>query len=182
MTAQSKRSAWIPAWALAIAVALLALAGYSTWRMVQIAHDLGDLQARAAQEELRRQALGAARQPFEQGLRIVEAADTSKFVLAGTNPSRPPITIYWNAKLGLVLVADRLPGVNAGRTLQLWLAPQKKPAVSVAIFRPDDGGRLFVVLPPDAALNSTEALQITEQPAGGSPRPTMPAEWIEAGR
>jgi len=178
---RSNRGSWIPAWVLAVAIALLAVAGYSTWRMMQIARELADLQARAAQEQLRSQALGAARQPYQQGLRIVAATDTSKWILAGTNPSRPPITVYWNGKMGVVLVADRLPGVNANRSLQLWTAPRKKPVVSVAIFRPDESGRLFVVLPPNPALNSPETLLVTEEPTGGSPRPTMPAQWTAAG-
>lgn len=182
MTDQSKRSVWIPNWALAIAIALLAVAVYSTWRMMQIARELPDLQARAAQEQLRSQALGAARQPYQQGLRIVEAADTSKFVVTGTNSTRPSITVYWNSKMGLALVADRLPGVNADRTLQLWIAPRKGTAVSVATFRPDESGRLFVVLPPNAASNAPETLLVTEEPAGGSPHPTMPAEWTATAR
>ncbi len=179
MADQSKRRPWIPAWALAIAIGLLVLAGYSTWRTVQIARELADLQARAAQEQLRSQALAAARQPYQQGLRIVDATDTSKWMLVGTNPSRPPITVYWNSKMGLVLVADHLPAVNAGRTLQLWSAPRKDAASSVAIFRPDESGRLFVVSPSNAASNSPQALLVTEEPDGGSLRPTSHAEWTQ---
>jgi hypothetical protein len=169
---QSHRNAWIPAWALAIAALLLGVAGYTAWRMEQIAREFADLRTRAAQEQLRSQALGHAQQPYQQGLRIVETRDTSKLVLAGTNSARPPITVYWNSKMGLVLAADHLPAVNAGRTLQLWSAPRKGAAGSVAIFRPDESGRLFVVLPPYAASNSPEALLVTEEPAGGSLEPT----------
>jgi hypothetical protein len=176
---QSHRNAWIPAWALAISALLLGVAGYTAWRMGQIAREFADLRTRAAQEQLRSQALGAAQQPYQQGLRIVEATDTSKLILAGTNPNRPPVTVYWNSKMGLVLVADHLPAINAGRTLQLWSAPRKGAVSSVAIFRPDESGRLFVVSPSNAASNSPQALLVTEEPAGGSLRPTSPAEWTQ---
>jgi hypothetical protein len=173
----SRPRSWIPLWVLLVAAVLVAHLAFTTWRLQAQRRDLADLAQRAAQEQLRAQALDAERQPYQQGLRIVAAKDTVKLSLAGARPEMPAITAYWNAKMGLLLVADRLPSPANGRTLQLWFAPLKSAPLSIGALRPDQNGRLFAVFPPNAAVGPLGRLNVTEEPAGGSVRPTPPVQW-----
>jgi anti-sigma-K factor RskA len=49
--------------------------------------------------------------------------------------------------------------------------------VSVAIFHPDAGGQIALVAPVTLPLKEITALEVTDEPAGGSPQPTTPIAW-----
>jgi len=178
MPGESQSRKWFPAWALAAAAALVLFAAYTTWEMRRANREMASLQQRAAQELRRSEALASDRRPYLEGLKIVAAPGTTKFALASKNSTLPAITAYWNPKMGLVLAAENLPAVADGRTMQLWIQPREAKPVSVAVFRPDENGRLFVVIPLKEAMKTGNALIINEEPAGGSPRPTSAPEWM----
>jgi hypothetical protein len=177
MPGESQSRKWFPAWALVAAAALILFAAYTTWEMRRADREMLSLQQRAAQELRRSQALASDRRPYLEGLKIVAAPGTTKFALASKNSTWPAITAYWNPKMGLVLAAENLPAVADGRAMQLWIQSREAKPVSLAVFRPDENGRLFVVIPLQEAMNTGGALIINEGPAGGSPHPTSPPQW-----
>jgi anti-sigma-K factor RskA len=65
----------------------------------------------------------------------------------------------------------------------LWLIPKTpgaKPMPSMMV-RPDaDGKFMLLVANPPGAMESTKALAITEEPAGGSSAPTTKPIWVGA--
>jgi len=94
--------------------------------------------------------------------------------LAPTAPEGPGIQIFWNVKDGTAVIhASGLKQVAADRTYCLWMIRDGRP-VAVKLFNPDpDGHRLInaVALPKDR--QGIAAFAVTEEPAGGSPQPTM---------
>lgn len=178
MPGESQSRKWIPTWALVVAAALVLFAAYTTRQTQRADREMAALQQRGAQELQRSQAIASDRQSYLEGLKIVAAQDTTKFALASKNSTWTPITAYWNPKMGLVLAAENLPAVAEGRTMQLWMLPHEAKPVSLAVFRPDENGRLFVVIPLKETMKTADALIINEEPAGGSPQPTSASEWI----
>jgi anti-sigma-K factor RskA len=175
-----ERKAQITAWVSIAAAALLIFTGYTTWRMAQSERELAVLAARAAREQGRSRALESEQQRYQQALAIVAAANTRHMQLLAMKkaaPPVPPVTAYWNPQMGLVLAADSLPAVPAGRTLQVWIIPRQGAPVSVGISRPDASGQMLMLIPPSAVMTTAQSLTITEEPAGGSPQPTAEPEW-----
>lgn len=94
--------------------------------------------------------------------------------LAPTAPQGPGIQVFWNVKDGTAVIhASGLKQVAADRTYCLWMIRDGKP-VAVKLFNPDpDGHRLIngVELPKNT--QGIAAFAVTEEPAAGSPQPTM---------
>lgn len=94
--------------------------------------------------------------------------------LAPTAPQGPGIQIFWNVKDGTAVIhASGLKQVAADRTYCLWMIRDGKP-VPLKLFNPDpDGHRLIndIELPKDR--QGIAAFAVTEEPAAGSPLPTM---------
>lgn len=86
----------------------------------------------------------------------------------------PSMQVFWNQRTGQAVVnASHFAQVPANRTYCLWIIRNGKPE-PVKLFNPDaDGNRLIntVLLPRD--VGSIAAFAVTEEPAEGSPQPTM---------
>jgi anti-sigma-K factor RskA len=92
--------------------------------------------------------------------------------LTTTAESAPVIQLFVDRGRGSVILhAFRLPPAPAGRTYQLWFMRDGVPVPS-ATFDSEPTGHALVqrIELPAGAL----AAAITEEPAGGSPRPTSP--------
>jgi hypothetical protein len=73
----------------------------------------------------------------------------------------------------LVFNAARLPALSAGRAYQLWVIRGHAPAiVSAGVFSPDASGRGTVQFEDPSLLRDIRALAVTEEPKGGSTKPT----------
>jgi hypothetical protein len=94
--------------------------------------------------------------------------------LASTSAKPTSMQVFWNRKTGEAVVhASGFSQVAANRTYCLWIIRNGKPE-AVKLFNPDpDGHRLMnaVALPTDLA--GVTAMAVTEEPAEGSPQPTM---------
>ena len=94
--------------------------------------------------------------------------------LASNVPVGPNMQVFWNQRTGeAVVLASGLAQIAANRTYCLWIIRNGKPE-AVKLFNPDaDGHRLLnaVALPVDA--RGIAAFAVTEEPAEGSPQPTM---------
>lgn len=86
----------------------------------------------------------------------------------------PSMQVFWNQRGGYAVVsAANFAQVAANRTYCLWIIRNGKPE-PVKLFNPDaNGNRLIntVLLPRD--VGSIAAFAVTEEPAEGSPQPTM---------
>ena len=105
-------------------------------------------------------------------LAILTAPDVRRIDLAG-QPAAPRASAraFWSRSRGLVLTGSNLPALPAGRTYQLWFVTPRAP-VSAGLLKPDEAGRLTMVLNTPADIPAPAALAVTIEPEGGSPGPT----------
>lgn len=84
------------------------------------------------------------------------------------------LQLFWNVKSGhAVIYASGLRSLAEDRTYQLWMIRDGKP-VSVALFRPDStGSQLLNDIVVPSSTTGIAAFAVTEEPAAGSPQPTM---------
>lgn len=95
-------------------------------------------------------------------LQNTEAApEASGFVIVGADG------------LNGVLVVDRLPQLDPGREYQLWLV-RDGAGTSAAVFEVDESGYRGVRIQAPETLFAYSAVQVTVEPAGGSPQATGP--------
>jgi anti-sigma-K factor RskA len=176
---EPKRAAWFPAWAWAAAAALVFFALFSIYQTRKLQQQLIELQARnAAQQQLRAQ-LEADRETYQRAMAIVRAPDARLVILtAKGKPELPEIHAYWSSKLGLVMMAMKVPAPAANRALQLWVVPKKGAPISAGVFLPDASGGVFFISSPQAGIAGAAALEITDEPSGGSPQPTTTPIWV----
>ncbi len=94
--------------------------------------------------------------------------------LVANENAGPAMQLFWNVKDGSAVIhASGLRPVAATRAYALWMIRDGKP-VPLALFKPDaDGHRLInsISVPKDMA--GVAAFAVTEEPAEGSPQPTM---------
>ncbi len=101
---------------------------------------------------------------------IVEAPDAVSHSMEGDLGGVLTVT-YSPSHSALVLESDGIAPLPDDATYQLW-ADIDGEMVSVGVFRPDAGGRVQARL--DEVDTTGESLNITAEPAGGSPEPTLP--------
>jgi anti-sigma-K factor RskA len=75
-------------------------------------------------------------------------------------------------------MSANMPQMASNMTLQLWMVPKKGQPMSVGIFRPDGAGHVMLVAAPGEPITEIAALAISEEPAGGSARPTSAPVWV----
>jgi anti-sigma-K factor RskA len=106
-----------------------------------------------------------------------------KIAMSAGNKDMAKLQATWHAELGLVLSGQMLPMPSGNRTLQLWLIPKTpsaKPVPSLTL-RPDSNGKFdLLIANPPHSMDGTKALAITEEPEGGSLRPTSTPIWVGA--
>jgi hypothetical protein len=123
-----------------------------------------------------RRDLTLLRQRAEQGLQLASflgSPGTRLVKLKGTEAAGTATAQVLVSGTGKILLfVNDLPALPAGREYQLWMIRSSGPAiVSAGVFRASDRNAEFQVA--DAALlNSLTSLSVTDEPAGGSPKPT----------
>jgi anti-sigma-K factor RskA len=100
--------------------------------------------------------------------------DVTLVRLSPSQPKGPGMQVFWNVREGRATVsASGLSPIRQDRAYALWMIRDGKP-VPLALFTPDSAGRAIVgniAVPTD--LQGIATLAVTEEPAGGSPQPTM---------
>lgn len=97
--------------------------------------------------------------------------DAATAALAATGQA-PSARLFWSpSRHRVVMAVFHLAPAAVGRTYQLWAISKGKP-VSIGIFNTNPSGQVIaeMALPPDLTFELTA---VTEEPAGGSPQPTM---------
>jgi anti-sigma-K factor RskA len=182
---RERRSAW-PGYLAAAAAVLVAVAAGSyalqlQGRVDRVEQELAQATTRAtqAQQDLvsLRRALSDA-QVQTQGLRLEAAVfmapDVNKIDLAG-QPVAPGASAraFWSRSRGVVIAANNLPALPAGKTYQLWFVPGNAAPVSAGLITPDATGAATVhFITPPATPEKIAAMAVTLEPEGGVPAPT----------
>lgn len=187
MPAPLPEPAWfrIPALGWAAAAAMLVLSLYMAWQARELQRQMETLQADLRRETERAVALHQERKRVEQTIAILSDPGAREFSLkaAGAVAGQPAVvTARWKEGTGIVVTAEKLMAPSPGRALQLWVVPKRGDPIPAGVFRPDRSGR-GVLLSLEAAphkITEAAALAITEEPIGGSPKPTTQPIWVAA--
>ncbi|HET9803625.1 MAG TPA: anti-sigma factor [Candidatus Acidoferrum sp.] len=179
----SKSSSAIRFWMWGAVAALLLFTLYTAWDTIQLNKQIAETNAQAQAEIAKRHELEEQFAIAQREAIILTDPRSVKIPLGTENKEMPKLEAVWHAKLGIVVSGLNVPAPSGTRTLQLWLIPKAtggKPIPSLTL-RPDAEGKfvLLVANPPDA-MDTTKALAITEEPAGGSQAPTTKPIWVGA--
>ena len=178
-----KPSGSFPFWFWGSVAALLLFALYTSWETIQVKKTIEATNEQAKQEIAKRHELEEKFAIAQREAIILTDPHSVKIPMAAGSKDMPILEAMWHAKMGIVVMGQSVPMPAGNRTLQLWLIPKTpgaKPMPSMMV-RPDADGKfmLLVASPPDA-MESTKALAITEEPAGGSQAPTTEPIWVGA--
>ena len=101
-------------------------------------------------------------------------ADVTLVRLAPSAPQGPGMQVFWNVREGRAIVTARgLSPIARDRAYALWMIRDGTP-VPLALFSPDSAGSAVVEdIDVPTELQGVAAFAVTEEPAGGSPQPTM---------
>lgn len=161
--------------------ASVALAAVSTTLAATFARARRELAARAADAEVRLEAVSSrlpARDSLVDAL-LAPGVELHRFTATGDTP--PSIQFFWNREEQVaILHASGLPPLDGGRVYQLWLVPAGGAPVPSSTFRPEEGGQALVREIPVPAGSAThyESFAVTEEPAGGSLAPTTTPRFV----
>jgi anti-sigma-K factor RskA len=155
---------WLIAACLAIACAIL---GYRTASL----NDALDGESALVSN------LAAKASRAQQVLEVLNAPNAQRVTLAATKvpPAPTAHAVYLAERGALMMEANNLKPVPAGKTYELWVIPASGAApVPAGTFTPNGEGYASVVLPTLPIGVPAKAFGITIENAGGSKTPTMP--------
>jgi anti-sigma-K factor RskA len=155
---------WVIAACLAIACSIL---GYRVSSM----NDALDGESRLVSN------LAAKASHAQQVLEVLNAPDAQRVTLTATKipPAPTAHAVYLADRGALMMEANNLKPVPAGKTYELWVIPASGAApVPAGIFTPNAEGYASVVLPQLPSGIPAKAFGITIENAGGAATPTLP--------
>lgn len=159
---------------LAIAASLVMI-GAMSWYVMMSHQQAADASNQRLAADVRAAALQKQVSSLQDRINIMSAADVVKVdLLAQPDAPGSSARVFMSPKRGMVLTAEHLPALAAGRTYQLWVVTKQAP-VSVGVFTVLSDGSVAGVMPlsADATLNPV-AIAVTIEPEGGVPSPTGP--------
>jgi anti-sigma-K factor RskA len=121
--------------------------------------------------------LAAKASRAQQVLEVLNAPNAQRVTLAATKtpPSPTAHAVYLAERGALMMEANNLKPVPAGKTYELWVIPASGAApMPAGTFTPNGEGYASVVLPPLPSGVPAKAFGITIENAGGSKTPTLP--------
>lgn len=172
-SSEQPRASTAFAW-LAIAASLV-LVGAMSWYVMMSHQQAADASNQRLAADARANALQNQLSSLQARVDVMSAPDVVKVDLAA-QPDAPGSSarVFMSKQRGMVLTAEHLPALAAGRTYQLWVVTKQAP-VSIGVFTVQSDGSMTGVMPlgADATLNPV-AVAVTIEPAGGVPSPTGP--------
>lgn len=164
---RSRPGAWV-GWLAAAAALIVAIA---------LGFEVTSLRARVQESDNKLAALQASESREKQMAELLTAPAAQKVVL--TAPKTPPAptgrVVYLASHGGLILQANNLAPIPAGKTYELWVIPADGSApIPAGLFRPDVAGNGSVVLPQIPQGVKAKAFGVTLEDAAGSKTPTAP--------
>jgi anti-sigma-K factor RskA len=121
--------------------------------------------------------LAAKASRAQQVLEVLNAPNAQRVTLAATKTPPAPTAhaVYLAERGALMMEANNLKSVPAGKTYELWVIPASGAApVPAGTFTPNGEGYASVVLPTLPSGVPAKAFGITIENAGGSKTPTLP--------
>jgi anti-sigma-K factor RskA len=121
--------------------------------------------------------LAAKASRAQQVLEVFNAPDAQRVTLTGakTPPAPTAHTVYLAERGALMMEANNLKPIPAGKTYELWVIPASGAApVPAGTFTPNADGYASVVLPKLPSGVIAKGFGITIENAGGSSTPTPP--------
>jgi len=111
-------------------------------------------------------------------LTALNDANATRFMLAAKPPAKagPQGRITYNAANGnLILLADDLDPLEAGKVFELWLLPADGRApIAAAVFHPDEHGNASVILPTLPVGVAAKGFGVSIEDEGGAQTPALP--------
>jgi anti-sigma-K factor RskA len=131
-------------------------------------------QAELAQAQRTLNETVAERDRLDQAFRFLEQPETRQvnFGSGQTNPPRG--NVYIHSKLGVLLIAQNLPELPAGKVYEMWLVPKNGNPKPAGLFQSTASGTAVHTLSQLVDVSDIAAVAVTVEPAVGSTTPTMP--------
>jgi hypothetical protein len=170
----------VPLWMWAATVAALFFFAWSLWQAQKLQRQLTELQVQMRLEQGRKETLEAQRREMEQIRTLLAAPETRVVQVKPVSAETSSFKLFWNEEFGLLVTAQHVAAIPAGRMLQLWIVPKKGNPMSAGVFHPEANGTVLKLRRPAAPIlmKDAAALTITVEPAGGSPQPTSAPHWM----
>lgn len=167
---EPRRRSALPAW-LAAAAALLLAVGLGTWAL-SLRDRVRSLEEQTAALGQERGQLAVELKDRDAALAALSGPGVKVIDLASTQQRAPSGRMFWNpAKRRYTFFAYNLPQARAGREYQLWLITPAGP-VAAPTFRVAGNGVGQVEGGYDIPNEQIVAVAVTEEPAGGLPKPS----------
>jgi anti-sigma-K factor RskA len=166
----SRRSKWVTftPWAIAACLAIAcSVLGYRVASM----NDALDSESRLVSN------LAAKASHAQQVLEVLNASDAQRVTLTATKSQPAPTAhaVYLADRGALMMEANNLKPVPAGKAYELWVIPASGAApIPAGTFWPNSEGYASVVLPKLPSGVPAKAFGITIENAGGAATPTLP--------
>ena len=166
----SRRHSSLPAWLAAAASVLIAI-GLGAYAL-SLRGRLSSLEQQTASLSRDRGRLESTLAEREATLAALAGPEVRVITLASTQQRSPSGRMFWNpARRRYTFFAYNLPQVRPGREYQLWLITPAGP-VAAPTFRPGRDGAGSVEGAYDLPNDQIRAIAVTEEPAGGLPKPS----------
>lgn len=139
--------------------------------------EVNSLRSRLHENEGKIAALQASELRAKQVAEVLTAPAAQRVVLTAPKAVPAPTgrVVYLASRGGLILQANNLAPIPAGKTYELWVIPADGSApIPAGLFRPDTAGNGSVVLPEIPQGVKAKAFGVTMEDAAGSKTPTAP--------
>jgi len=155
---------WSTAWQAAGAMALLA-GGLFVYVAQKNAAEVA-----ALREEVSRGVTEVA--GLREAIQILQAPQTREVTFGGERPAPPRGRVFVNPSSGVLLIASNLPAPPPGKTYEMWIIPKSGAPAPAGLFASTGGGTAVHLFRTSVALETTGAVAVTLENAGGVNAPT----------
>jgi len=163
---QRKRFAWFPALVAATGTAVL-VAGIS-FLVIRDRESTSRIELAELRSELRQR--GAEAAAMREAMTLIQAPETREVRFGDGQPAPPHGRVFAHPG-GVLLIASNLPQLPTGKTWEMWLIRDGKPAPA-GVFTSDGQGNAFHLFRPMFAPATRDVVAVTLEAAGGAQQPT----------
>ena len=105
-------------------------------------------------------------------LDLINAPDTRTVVFGQEKHEPPRGSVFVHPRMGVVLIASRLPRLGHGWTYEMWVVPKAGAPKPAGLFQSTAAGTAMHNIEGPIDVQSTGAVAVTVEPAAGSNAPT----------